>query len=335
MNHVEITKTKIYYKKLLGKTFLYNPIKDIWPYLRKPCTIDSGVTWEDLLKIILTNDSLKYFVEKCYPHYLFIPPSDVISRNVNIKNNVLKINPISYPYSKVDKPLILKNKTKIKNNDKTPLPASMKWNLLEILDILFSDAKSKYFCSLSYAGLRDEENNLISQDDEMACLMSRCNIYTNTTLGDIFRFVSNNKILEDFISKFSVCDVSAFHDAARIKPEKLSTEIKHLQISSHGELICKKFYILSRFYGVTGNITKKAEIPPAEQHSVTMTPMRELIHLPIILNHKFIIRFSKNSKVFVDCLKEFTLLDVLDAIYWDIGSYGWQKEPVSYVHNNL
>jgi hypothetical protein len=321
MNHIEITKTEICYCESIKShgNFHYTSteIADVWPYLRKPCVIANGVTWEDLLIVISENNSLKTFVEKCYPHYSFIPPSDVIARNVFIKDYNFKIKPV-LSLSSSDKPLILKDEIKLKNNDRTPLPASMKWSLLEILDILFSEAKSQFSCFLSCDGLKNKNYKLIPPDDIMTCLMSKCKVTTKTTLGDIIKFVSSNKMLETFISKYSSCDVSALHKSAKTKPKKLSNKI-YLQINSHGELFNGKFFILNQFYGVGNMLQLGEETPRTEQHSITTTPINELVHIPVIANNKFVIRFTKNYKIFTDCFKELTLLNILDAIYWDIG----------------
>jgi len=310
-------------------------IGDIYPHFRESCTIADGVTWGDLLRIIEENDSLKLFVEKCYPNYRLVSPPDVISRNATVKNYSFTIEPVLPPtISKdvTDKPLVLKQEIEVKNNDNS-IPAFMKWSLLEILDILFSDAKAEFFCFLTYSGLKDGNHELVSYENEMSCLMANCKISGNTTLGDIFRFVGGNRALEHFMSKYSWCDIPSFHEAAKKPSEKKpSDEIKHLQISSYGELVKGQFYIASKFEGIgdMSQLTKDeiartrphAIIPETERYSVTMTPMAELVHTPVILNQQFDIRFFKNAKIFSDGFKEFTLLDVLDAIYWDIGYYG-------------
>lgn len=308
MNYIEITKTGICYNESIRGTnnYLQTKIENIWSYLRKPCVIADGTTWEDLLEIILKNNSLKYFVEKCYPHYLFISPLNVVSKNVIIKKHKIKINLVLSTYSP-DKPLILKNEIKIKNNDKTPLPASIQWNLLEILDILFSDAKSNFYCSLSHIGLFDEYNSLIPPDDQIACLMSECSISENTTMRDIFRFVSNNKILEDFMSKYLSCDISILHKAA-INLKNLS-DFTHLQISSYGILFDRKFYIENKFCGMS-HLTETNVCDLLYECNA----LSGVIHLPIILNNKFVIRFT-NGKIFAGCFKNFTLLDILYVIY--------------------
>jgi len=320
MNRIEITKTGInflYHDDVILKetgNWLYRTtqVKNVWPCLRELCTIASDVTWEDLLNVIATNESLKYFVETCYPNYLFVAPLNIISRNVIVKNHNIKIEPILYPSSATDRPLILDSKIKVKNNDRTPLPASMKWTLLEILDILFSSAKSTYSCFLSYDGLRDERYSLIPHSDTMTCLMSHCAISSQTTLGDIFRFVNNNKMLKAFMSEYSLCNIAQFHKAAKTKPNKFSTDVRYLQIGSYGEFFSKKFYIGSKFYGV-------ARKPTGTEISVTTTPLNELVHLPVLTDNKFTIRFARNSKTFASCFKDFTILDILHAIYWDIG----------------
>jgi hypothetical protein len=194
-------------------------------------------------------------------------------------------------------------------------------------------------------------------------LRDECKIKEGTTLKDIFHGVEKYKLLKLIISQYSWCkQIDEFHAQAEepMRDDPTDTDplrrleiywcpevhlynetIKH--IGGHKTKIrtaCFDSYC--GFHGI-GPAPKGKEDNPAYrtedgciQYSVSYSPMWKLADLPVNLNKEFTIYEpypykEKQPANLLKAEKEFSLLDVLDAIYYDISFMGGPAENAEFI----
>jgi hypothetical protein len=177
----------------------------------------------------------------------------------------------------------------------------------------------------------DERGNIVN-------LRSRCEIEPGTTLGDIFKAVETDFILKSTIAFYSWCaPIDEFHEAAKKpKPEKIDgVKIVELVLEGYAEVHSarktKKYESKARFespylhFGGVGD--------DGERYSVSCTPMNELADVPVRLVETVEFRKDYSEKPFGEEPLEYcwSLLDVLDAIYYDISFHGGPKENEEFI----
>lgn len=165
-------------------------------------------------------------------------------------------------------------------------------------------------------------------------LSKPCKIKKGVTLGDILNWVKDNKYLKVFFSQYSHCDVEAFIAQSEIPyspPEKEEDKLEKLEIfwvadqdEDNGK---KKVYFSPGFHAI-GTPDPSSHYYPEDggsiNYSIALTPVNELVHLPVVLNKKLDIYGADYNKSEIEFSAEndFTLLDVLHAIFWEISFYG-------------
>lgn len=183
-------------------------------------------------------------------------------------------------------------------------------------------------------------------------LRSRCDISEGTTLGQIFNAVDKYELLKMVISQYSWCrQLESFHAQAKEKRhvEKKEQEVEYLELYHHPEVyktsetkkhpggtrektIVVDFNTSIGFHGI-GTDSNGESV----NYAVSYSPMWELVDLPVKLNKKFDVyepmdvrNFKKQEKL-LTATREFTLLDVLDAIYWDISFMGGPENNAEFI----
>jgi hypothetical protein len=161
------------------------------------------------------------------------------------------------------------------------------------------------------------EKLITPESDVFACLREACTIGAGVTLGDIFRLVGGLPRLLDFMASYSWCRaIREFHDEALLpRPEKDDSVLKYLEISMGADLDSGDYEEGLDFYGVG-----EPDEQGATRYSVSLKPMNNLAHLPVML--KDTITIMKGMEVTVRAPYSFTLLQILDAIYDDISFHG-------------
>lgn len=156
-------------------------------------------------------------------------------------------------------------------------------------------------------------------DDVLKCLRVNCSIEPGTTLKDIFNVMDKYPELKGLIQKYSWChDLPAFQEQMRLTPKAID-DVKYLEV--YHEIHYDTYDGVAElsygpaFHGVGDQL-----------YSVSVSPMNELGHLEVRLNEKFqvdeTLRKPLRNNTLLSSVKKFCLLDVLDAIYWDISFYG-------------
>ena len=170
-------------------------------------------------------------------------------------------------------------------------------------------------------------------------LRSRCEIDPGVTLGEIFSAVEADPMLMDVISFYSWCKpIREFHEQAKLPPpppKDGDVKIVEILIDAFAELHSarKKRKILEdkplQFEGVWVHFSGIGE--DGVNYSISYTPMNELANVPVRLSNTC--TFNKDFEKMFDQPTEYTfsLLEVLDAIYWDISFYGGPQDNVAFI----
>lgn len=190
-------------------------------------------------------------------------------------------------------------------------------------------------------------------------LRSRCIISEGTTLGQIFEEVSKYKLLKLVIAQYSWCrSIDQFHEQALEKGHpKGFAPLSYLEIyhNTKTNTAFKKVKHPGGLREKTITIDYESYIefhgmgPPEEDsqiksdlisYSVSYSPMWELANLPVRLNNEINVFEPWNNKIhnkenppekILSRTKEFTLLEVLDAIYWDISFMGSPQDNADFI----
>lgn len=193
-------------------------------------------------------------------------------------------------------------------------------------------------------------------------LRSRCEIAEGTTLRQIFEAVDKYKFLKLVIAQYSWCrQIDEFHAQAR---EPLKGEDKdpmdyleiyhHPEVHQYTEKVKRPSGMRERTtvvdfdtsVGFHGIGPSRDENGPANRddgktnYSISYSPMYELADVPVKLNKEFKVyepwdRTKHNGenrqKELLTATREFSLLEVLDAIYWDISFVGGPAENAEFI----
>lgn len=193
-------------------------------------------------------------------------------------------------------------------------------------------------------------------------LRDRCEIAPGVTLGEIFKAVDRYKLLKLFISQYSWCgSLEQFHAQAE-EPMRVDEDVvkldyleiyHHPDVNSSSEKIKHKngmrekitvvdFESYPSFHGI-GDPETDDMIDPNDavdmltqgkkkiNYSVSYSPMWELADVPVVLKKEFDVyekfdstRHNRNNRPqkLMTATREYTFLEVLDAIYWDISFMG-------------
>ena len=195
-------------------------------------------------------------------------------------------------------------------------------------------------------------------------LRSRCEIAEGTTLKQIFETVDKYKFLKLVISQYSWCrQLDAFHAQAQepMRDDPDDTDpLEYLELYHHPEVykltekkkhpggmrertITVDFDTSVGFHGI--GPTKEEDglanrTDGKTNYSVSYSPMWKLADLPVKLNKTFDVYepFDTNNprkkpEKLLTATREYTLLEVLDAIYWDISFMGGPEDNANFLDN--
>jgi len=193
-------------------------------------------------------------------------------------------------------------------------------------------------------------------------LRSRCEIAEGTTLKQIFETVDKYKFLKLVISQYSWCrQLDEFHAQAQ-EPQRFDPDdtdpLEYLELYHHPEVhkltekkkhpggmrestITVDFDTSVGFHGIgpAKEDMKSAALPDGNiNYSVSYSPMWKLADLPVRLNKTFDVyepfdtnNPKKRPEKLLTATREYTLLEVLDAIYWDISFMGGPEDNANFI----
>lgn len=206
-----------------------------------------------------------------------------------------------------------------------------------------------------YIRRRAKKLNVISH------LRSVCEIAPGTTLGQIFAVVGKYKLLKLVISQYSWCRaIEEFHAQAQepMRKEEDHDKMTHLEIYWHVEtegftekikhpgglrerIKTVAYEVSPDFHGI--GPCKEGEDHRGnglEYYSVSYSPMYDLADLPVVLKKEFDVytpwvpgQQPKEQEKVLTSKREFTLLEVLDSIYWDISFMGGPADNKAFIED--
>jgi hypothetical protein len=177
----------------------------------------------------------------------------------------------------------------------------------------------------------DEEEILLQGEDVFTGLRSECEIEEGVTLGDILNLVDKNEHLKKFLSNYCLLHIDAHHDSALEEPEE-HERLSYLEIDWCAEVWLDDRYNDLELYPNFSGYKNEDDT----RYGLDFTPLNQLVYLPVKLNNDSSIHLmgskergegwkleSKTARI--KCERSFSLLDVLDGIYWEIGFHGSPK----------
>lgn len=170
-----------------------------------------------------------------------------------------------------------------------------------------------------------------SDEVDLTNLRSHCEIDSGITLGDIFKAVEANELLSCIISGYSLCfAIQEFHDEAKLPYNQEDKEGDNDPLEKIEIAVSASFYpndenskildfegLYFAFHGISKNKIS---------YSLSFLPMNALANLPIEFNGNC--RFTKeNCDELLPVAKyKPSLLEILDAIYYEISFHGSPSE---------
>lgn len=193
---------------------------------------------------------------------------------------------------------------------------------------------------------RETEVFRADEDRVLTHLSETCEIEEGTTLLDIFNMVESYEMLKIVISQYAWCSkIDEFHAQAKepYTPKDDDEKIDYLEIYHHATISSGHFNSYDGFHGVGPE-------PPDYEHptesgmitySVSYSPMYELAYLPVVLNTDFVLyggtTFIKGkgarTKTLCQATLNYTLLEVLHAIYDDISFMGGPEDNAAFIED--
>lgn len=209
--------------------------------------------------------------------------------------------------------------------------------------------KDDFVVSTWNGEIREYEESIPDDDHILALLSDSCEIDSGVTLKDIFAIVERYPSLVSFIRDYSKCfHIDEFHEAAKepqVEKEEFDHIIDYLEVYKfwHVNEYKKKisFSINEEFHGIGHYIkdTEHRKAGDAERFSMSYSPMNEIAHYEVRLNSNVSLYSPYNHKapkrseerLLIEGETYFTLLEVLNAIYYDISFVGGPEDNKAFL----
>lgn len=220
------------------------------------------------------------------------------------------------------------------------------YSLMDVLFILGGgQPREQYY--LEQNGLCELVNGVELAIEPHVGLLHPIQLRGQVTLADIFKMVEDDELLTSFIGGYSWCRaIKEFHEAAKQPPhvaDDKDEEVFYCEVKVSGDISTYKgetgISIGNDFVGY-GELAKdekeywdqhpEKRRPKYTRYSLSLSPMNTIAHLPVRLEDDFdIVEMTRGVKGDLDrlnCSRQLTLLDILDAIYWDISFHGGPQD---------
>ena len=204
-------------------------------------------------------------------------------------------------------------------------PCGMIWQMADFVRLT-----KQGLIPFEWDGDKQEYVPMLKGENSLHLLRNRCEIEPGVTLGDLFDAVSRDEDLMDFIARYSWCRaIDAFHaEALRppnvTEPTEADADLVEIVIEMFGE-VHRNYQDASKpdtFEGIYPHIS--GIDAKGESWGISFMGMNELAALPLRLIPT--ITFSKNFETMFVAEYSMSLLEVLDAIYWEISFHGGPED---------
>lgn len=313
----------------------------IWQNLRSPVKIEEGFTFQDLTKLIIEDSFLYAFVLNNFLDFheggwrkndcdglLFVHTCLHINKFSNELNFSYSVTQTDEGVGIVLNPLCICYEGSEKIHE-----YNYNYSLLDVISAFFTKIESEL--TIGKDGIYVDNYNVDFRsvvDDPFKWLTAECTINDDITLGDIFNIVEKSKSLVDFLSMYSWCGaINEFHKAARIpleKKDEFTEKLWHLEIYRHVESSFSNYFETEPCFHGVGDIDETTlehykgrdlPLPLSMNYAIELCPMNELVDLPVVAKEDVKVQ-NKSLKL------KYTLLEILDAIYWEISFFGGPDE---------
>ena len=353
-------KTKKVVASNLSKTesdsFFYSetPIDFIFSNFRQNVFINDGTTVGDICDIIENDKLLKMFVEILFPNYPQVRNNQgalqfaevlFLARSAEVEGQNLTIDyDIGFENGRW-----FDQDTKVLIDPKLYIPGFpsvlCNFTLLEALCCLFGSQFDSAEVIFKKDGLTETDSNRII-NNPFCYLFADCHIEKGTTLWDIFRYVDQYPELKYFMSAYSWCaDVDQFHKIAEqpASADPNEKKIWFLEVYRHCSVYAKSnlLFLDPHFHGI-GELTdvekdfyaNNPESTPREtsRYSTSWSQINDYAHIPVALKKDVDISIYNNqgkSTARKNYSIPYKLIDILDAIYFDISYLGSPSDITS------
>lgn len=221
------------------------------------------------------------------------------------------------------------------------------YSLLDFLRSLYEMAPNPPIM-LTIDGIIDVNGKKI--DDPFSFLLSPCLISDELTLNDVFNFVAGNELLAAFIESYSWChEIDKFHEQAKLPSTEDENDEEKLWFAEiyYSERCYES--IKTHYLSLSPELHAIGELSPSEKkhyeshpevplpdhtsYSISYTPLNNLKHLGVKLSGITFWNISKDFKTSskYEAQYPYTLLDIIDAIYWDISFVGGPEEKKEFM----
>lgn len=200
-----------------------------------------------------------------------------------------------------------------------------------------------------------QENIPYTPVEAIMNLRSRCELEDGVTLGDIFKAVDADPKLMEFIAHYSWCGpIKEFHEEAKLPRPEVKEATDFVKDENSGMMVPANegesdpiVELTVESYAEFHKNYKDKNGPPSFEgvwwhfggtgksgtnYSVSYTPMNEIAHVPVII--KPLVHFNKDflpMESLPPAEITISLLDFLDAIYFDISFHGGPKDNRAFV----
>lgn len=319
-------------------TVFESPIDSIVIKFREEFEIDTDVTLADLYKAIESDEEMAWLVDKIFPYYRTKGQTDpaIATRQwvfEDIGDGFTEFNEHSYrvksptippPESalvKIDKDVQIFHRTS-ETTKTIGVGKNASWSLFEVLSNLFnvSPPQDTPCVAITKTSFQTRPHKMVgydlNNDDVYQFLNQSCVIEDGVTLKDIFDIMKQNEGLMEFFRRFSWCPaMDEFHDLAKKEAGVDNIIPACLEISSMASLFDGYLDSETSFHGLDAK---------GDRESISFLPVNDIANLPIKLNNSFKLRYDTGTED-LSGDRSITLLEILDAIYWEISFWGTPK----------
>lgn len=165
----------------------------------------------------------------------------------------------------------------------------------------------------------------------LRCVIDR--IEPGVKLGDIFQMVKSYPLLEAFLAQYSWCwGIEDIHKEASRPPLKLyeppadeedDNPLVAISVEQYGTLSEEGWLEIGMDVSGRAEPTEKCK---ETKYGISMTPAYELADLSVELSENLVVNPRRAAPEIMTCRRGVTLLEFLDAIYWEISFYGGPEE---------
>jgi hypothetical protein len=152
-------------------------------------------------------------------------------------------------------------------------------------------------------------------------------IEAGVTLGDIITFTYQDEFLRGFIGCYSGCNVGAFYDELQggVDPIDPGGKMQYCTVAMETEVLESKKYKIEKKLEVGLDFLGRGE--GGEKWGLDLSPLKEFAALPFRLEANARVQHSLDGSFEVEDGLQYTpsLLEILDAIFFDISFHGSPK----------